>query len=52
MVGTPVMQGLTPAHFSAQLEDLEDTSLTLQLNLSAFGTHPRLNLGYMGDEVS
>ena len=45
-------QGLTLAHFKAHLEHLRDTSLTLQLNLSTLGTHPRLNLGHMGDEVS
>jgi hypothetical protein len=28
------------------------TSLTLELNLSIFRTHPRVNLGYTGDEVS
>jgi hypothetical protein len=38
-------QGLTLTHFKAQLEHLLDTSLTLQLNLSTFGTHPRVNLG-------
>jgi hypothetical protein len=38
-------QGLTLAHH-------RDTSLTLQLDLSTFGTHPRVNLGYMGDRVS
>jgi len=41
-------QGLTLAHFRAQLEDLRDTSLTLELNLSTFGTHPPANLGHMG----
>jgi len=30
-------QGLTLAHFKAQLEDLRDTSLTLEPNLSTFG---------------
>ena len=35
-------QGLTLAHFRAQLEDLQDISLTLELNLSTFGTHPAL----------
>ena len=45
-------QGLTLAHFKAQLEDLRDTSLTSQLNLSTFGTHPRVKLGYMGDRAS
>ena len=46
------MQGLTLAHFRAQLEDLQDTSITLELNLSTFRTHSRLNLGYMRDKVS
>ena len=41
-------QGLTLAHFRAQLEDLRDTSLTLDLNLSSFGTHPRVNVGQLG----
>ena len=43
----PCRQGLTLAAFNAQLEDLWDTSLTLELNLSTFGTHP-----HMGDKVS
>jgi len=47
-----VVQGLTLAHFRAQLEDLRDTLLTLELNLSIFGTHPRVTLGCMGDKVS
>jgi len=41
-LGTPIMalrQGLTLAHFRAQLEDLRDTPLTLELKLSIFGTH-------------
>jgi hypothetical protein len=45
-------QGLTLAHFRARLEDLRDTSLTLELNLSTFGTHPRAHLGRVWDEVS
>jgi len=45
-------QGLTLAHFRAQLEDLRDTSLTLELKLSTSGTQPRLYLGHMGDKVS
>jgi hypothetical protein len=45
-------QGLTLAHFRAQLKDLRDTSLTLELNFSTFGTHPRVDLGYVGDKVS
>jgi hypothetical protein len=47
-----LLQGLTLAHFTAQLEDFQDTSLTLELNLSTFGTHPWVKLGYMGDKVS
>jgi hypothetical protein len=37
MKPTPRGQGLTLAHFTAQLEDLRDTSLTLELNGSTFG---------------
>ena len=44
-------QGPTLAHFRAQLEDLWDTSLTLGLNLSTFRPNPRVDLGYVGDEV-
>jgi hypothetical protein len=45
-------QGLTLARFKAQLEDHRDTSLTLELNLCTFGTHPRVNLRQMGDKAS
>jgi len=45
-------QGLTLAHFRAQLEALRDTSLTLELNLSTFGQHPPIHLGHQGDNVS
>jgi hypothetical protein len=48
----PSDQGLTLARFRAQLEDLRDTSLTLELKLNTFGTHPCVNVGHMGDEVS
>jgi hypothetical protein len=41
-------QGLTLAHFKAQLEYLRDTSLLLELNLSTFGTRPRVNGSYGG----
>jgi hypothetical protein len=51
-VRTTSAQGLTLAHLRAQLEHPRDTSLTLELNLSIFGAHPRVNLGYMGDKVS
>jgi len=45
-------QGLTLAHFRAQLEDLWDEPLTLELNLSTFGTHPRVDFGHLGDKIS
>jgi hypothetical protein len=45
-------QGLTLAHFGAQLEDLRNTLLTLELILSTFWTHPPVTLGYIGDKVS
>ena len=48
----PFTQELTLAHFRAQLEHLRDTSLTSELNLSTFGTHPQVNLGHMGDKLS
>jgi len=51
-VKSPLTQGLTLAHFTAQLEDLRDTSLTSELNLSTFGPHPRVKLGCAGDKVS
>jgi len=45
-------QGLTLAHLRAQLEGLRDTLLNLELNVSTFGTHPRVDLGYVGDKGS
>jgi len=45
-------QGLTLAHLRAQLEDFRDTTLTLELNLSTFGTHPRVGFGSMGHKLS
>jgi hypothetical protein len=44
-------QGLTLAHFTAQLEDLRDTSLTQELNFSTFGTNPRVRLDHVGYNV-
>jgi len=38
-------QGLTLAHFRAQLDDLRHTSLTLELNLSTIGTHAQVIRG-------
>jgi len=35
----PVAGAYTRPLFRAQLENLRDTSLTLELNLSTFGTH-------------
>ena len=45
-------QGHTLAHSSAQLQDLQDTSLTFELNLSTIGPHPWVNLDCMTDKVS
>ena len=36
----------------SSLEDLRDTSLTLELNLSTLREHPRVRLAHMGDNVS
>ena len=47
-----VVQGLTLACVIAELEDLRDTSLTLELNLSTFGTHRQAILGHVGVKVS
>jgi hypothetical protein len=52
LVLSTLRQGLTLVPFRAQLEDHLATSLTLELNLSTFGTHPRVELGYVGDRVS
>jgi hypothetical protein len=46
------MQGLTLAHFRAQLEDFRDTSLTLELNFSTFGTHPWVRLAHRGTKYA
>jgi hypothetical protein len=45
-------QGLTLARFRAQLDDLWEHIAHVELILSTFGTHPRVNLGYMGGKVS
>jgi hypothetical protein len=45
-------RGLHSLTSELNLRTFGDTSLTLELNLSSFGTHPRVNLGYMGDNVS
>jgi len=47
--GVPSLeQGLTLAHFRAQLEDLRDTSLAFSLNFSTLGTHLRVKWGIWG----
>ena len=51
-VSTTDGQGLTLAHFTAQLEAFGNALLTSELNLSTFGPHPQVNLGYVGDKVS
>jgi len=48
----PTGQGLTVAHNRAQLEDLRDTTLTSELNLSTLGHIHGLGLGCLGDTVS
>jgi hypothetical protein len=50
-VEAPGGQGLTLAHFSAQLEDLQDASLIITLNLSTFETSMG-KVGSFGDKVS
>ena len=50
--GLACVQGLTLAHSRAQLEDLRERILTLELNWSTFRTHPRVNLTLVGDKVS
>ena len=45
-------QGLTLAHFSAQLETFRHTSLTLELKLSTVMTHPQVNFGDTWDKVN
>jgi hypothetical protein len=45
-------QGQTLAHLRAQCDNLQDASLTLELNSSTFGTRRQINLDYMGEKVS
>jgi len=52
MAVSAVMYSAGLVHFRAQLEDLRDTSLTLESNLSTFGTHPRVILGCIEDKMS
>jgi len=44
-------RGLHSLTTELNLRTIWDTSITLELNLSTFGTHPRVRLGSMGDEV-
>jgi hypothetical protein len=48
----PGRRGLHSPTSELNLKDLQDTSLAVQLNLSTFGTHPRINLGHAGDKAS
>jgi hypothetical protein len=49
---TAVSAGAYTRSLQSSIELLRDTSLTLELNLSIFGTHPRVNSGDLGDKVS
>jgi hypothetical protein len=46
----PKGRGLHCFTSELNLRTFRDAMLTLQLNLSTFGTHPRVNLGHMGDK--
>ena len=48
----PADQGLTLAHFRAQLGAFGNTSFTLEHNLSTLGTQQQVNMGCMWDKVS
>jgi len=50
-LGLPGDRGLHSLTSELNFEDLQDTSLTIELNLSTFGTHPRVKLSSMGDKV-
>jgi len=45
-------RGLHSLTSKLNLRTFGNTSLTLELNLNTIGPHPRVNLGYMGDNVS
>ena len=48
----PVSRGLHSLTSKLNLRTFGDTSLTLELNLSNFGTDPRVDVVYKGDTVS
>ena len=50
-VHAPVGRGLHSLTSELNLRTFGNTSLTLELNWSVFRTHPRVNLGHMGDKV-
>jgi hypothetical protein len=52
VVAGPHARGLHSLTSMLNLMIFGNTSLTLKLNLSTFGTHPRANLGYLGEKVS
>jgi hypothetical protein len=51
-VGLLTGMGLHSLTSELNLRNIRNTSLTSELHLSNFGTHPRVNLGHMGDKVS
>jgi hypothetical protein len=51
-VAATATRGLHSLTSELNLRTFGDTSLTVELNLSTFETHPRVNLGHMGDKVS
>jgi hypothetical protein len=48
----PSCRGLHPSTSQLNLRTLENISLPLKLNVSAFGPRPRVHLGCMEDKVS
>jgi hypothetical protein len=45
-------RGLHSLTSQLNLRNFKNTSLPLELNLSTFGTHPRVDFGHMGGTVS
>jgi len=48
----PLPRGLHSLTSELNLRTLGNASLTLELNLSTFETHPRVKLDYMVDKIS
>jgi hypothetical protein len=51
-MGQPLTRGLHSLTSQLNLRTLGNASLTLELILSTIGTHPRVDLGHIGDKVS